>query len=244
MGCCDSAARARAFSSIDGTPTYYWRDGTRDRHTFYCSDGTYERLVNWIRHLRYLSGKYGDATAYDALTYLVLAGAYVCRNDGCVSLHNYGRAIDLDRVSWSNGLVSDPYFQHHASSYRRVRRRYLALDAVCRRYFRYVLDGYYNRAHTDHIHMDDSALPAVCRKESPSDAVFVQKCCNDFMGYSLLVDGVWGPATDQAFADARRRLRIDSNPHVMEWAWQAWCSRAAAHGFQNSAFGTIPFSTV
>ncbi len=168
MGCCDSAARARAFSSIDGTPTYYWRDGTRDRHTFYCSDGTYKRLVNWIRHLRYLSGKYGDATAYDTLTYLVLAGAYVCRNDGCVSLHNYGRAIDLDRVSWSNGLVSDPYFHHHASSYRRVRRRYLALDAVCRRYFRYVLDGYYNSAHTDHVHMDDSALPAVCRKESPA----------------------------------------------------------------------------
>ncbi len=244
MGCCDSAARARGFSSIDGTPTYYWRTGTRVRQTFYCADSTYQRLVEWIRHLRYLSEKYGDVTGYDTLNYLVLAGAYVCRHDGCVSMHNYGRAVDLDRVAWSNGVVSDPYYQHHASSYRRVRRRYLALDAVCRRYFRYVLDGYYNGAHADHIHMDDSALPAVCHKESRSDTVFVQKCCNDFMGYSLPVDGVWGPTTDRAFADARSRLKIVSDPHTLEWAWRAWCSRAAAHGFRNAGFGALPFSPV
>jgi hypothetical protein len=39
---------------------------------------------------------YGDSPDYDRLQYLVLAGVYFCRNDGCFSWHNFGRALDLD----------------------------------------------------------------------------------------------------------------------------------------------------
>ena len=241
MGCCDAEARAVSVDHIDGTPTYFWRDGTgtMKRATFSYNTAFHARVVRWIRDLRRLSARYGDSPDYDRLQYVVLAGVYFCRNDGCTSWHNYGRAMDLDRVYWSSTRQADPYYQDHIAPSRRKRRRYLAVEAVSRRHFRYVLDGYYDTAHTDHIHMDDSALPLVHDKDSRSGVVFVQQCCNEFLGYTLPVSGVWTSETQTAFRRSRRLLGVATDPRYSEAAWRTWCERAAAHGFQDTEFGTI-----
>jgi hypothetical protein len=238
MGCCDAQARAVSVSHIDGTPTYFWRGGSTQRTTFSYQSGFHARCVAWIRDLRALSARYGDSAGYDRLQYLVLAGVYFCRNDGCFSWHNFGRALDLDRVYWSSTIRCDPYYQDHVDPSRRVRRRYLAVQAVSRRHFRYVLDGYYDAAHRDHMHLDDSALPLVCDTTSRSGTVFVQQCCREFLGSSLAISGVWDSATEAAFRQSRRALGISSDPKFTETGWRAWCARAAAHGFADTAFGT------
>lgn len=242
LGCCDSVAREKAFDSIDGTPVYYFRDSDGDPHpaTFYCKRGFFDDLVSWAQNLKYLSSTHGNRD-YNTISFFVSAGAYNCRNDGCVSAHNYGRALDLDSIKW-NGVRCAPYYQDHSDSDRTKRRRYFAVDAVTRRWFRYVLDGNYNSAHRDHIHMDNDGLPLVCLKDSTSDTVFVQASCNNFMGAGLAVDGVWDSATNDAFERSKNRLGVDGNPHTEEFAWRLWCSRAAAHGFADKDFGTISFT--
>jgi hypothetical protein len=223
-------ATEKAFSAIDGVPVYYDRAGSLQRATFYCTYGFYDRLVAWKRRLASISA--GAGAAYSSLSYLALAGAYVNKS----GYHGLGRAVDVDQVVWS-GTASRPVDREYASSDRAVRRRFLAVDAVCRGTFRYVLDGWYDAAHHEHIHADDGALPTVCRTGSRSDTVFVQATCNAFTGAGLAVDGVWGPRTTAAFKDATARLGVSGDPHTSSAAWVAWTERAAAHGFADQAFG-------
>lgn len=216
------------FSRIDGTPVYYWRSSRGDMSTrnWQCTQEFYDRLVLWIRDLRSLSSGYGT------LNYLVSAGFYVNKS----GQHGAGTAMDLDYVNWSSGTVCSPLDRHHASGTLAVRRRYLAVDAVCRRRFRYVLDGWYDSAHVDHIHSDFGGLPAVCVKSSSSDTKFVQAMCNDFMGSGLAVDGIWGSLTQSAFNTAKSRLGVTGDPHTSSSAWMGMLSGVAQDGFANRAF--------
>ncbi|GGS37093.1 extensin family protein [Actinokineospora fastidiosa] len=215
------------FSRIDGTPVYYWRSnrGNTTLRNWQCTQAFYDSLVLWIRDLRSLSSGYGS------ITYLVSAGFYVNKP----GQHGAGTAMDLDHVRWSGGQVSSPLDRHHASGTQSLRRRYLAVDAVCRRRFRYALDGWYNADHEDHIHADFAGLPTVCQKGSRSDTVFVQAMCNNFMGSGLSVDGDWGPLTQSAFTTAKSRLGISGDPHTSTTAWRAMLSGIARHGFANQA---------
>ena len=219
----------KAFTSIDGVPIYYDRNGSLQRLTFYCTTGFYSRLVTWKRRLVSISAAAGPA--YSSLSYFASAGTFVSKPGA----HGLGRAIDIDQVVWS-GAASKPINREYASATLSVRRRYLALDAVTRGTFRYVLDGWYDAAHQDHIHADDTALPTVCSTGSRSDTVFVQATCNAFLGTALAVDGVWGPRTTDAFKTARGRLGVTGDPHTSATAWIAWTERAAARGFANQAF--------
>ncbi|MDT0378220.1 extensin family protein [Streptomyces sp. DSM 42041] len=219
----------KTFSRIDGTPVYYWR-GNRGNTTlrdWRCTPAFYDRLVVWIRDLRRLSedGGFGN------VKFLVSAGFYVNRS----GQHGNGTAMDLDLVRWGGGRQSSPLDGHHAGD-RTRRRRYLAVDATCRRRFRYVLDGWYNAAHRDHIHADFGGLPTKCSKGSSSDTKFVQAMSNNFMGAGIAVDGVWGPQTEKWFNRARNRLSIEGNPHASIDSWRTMLARVARHGFRNEAF--------
>ncbi|CAA9279622.1 MAG: hypothetical protein AVDCRST_MAG41-3401 [uncultured Corynebacteriales bacterium] len=219
----------KAFTSIDGVPIYYDRNGSLQRLTFYCTNGFYSRLVTWKRRLVTISA--GAGSAYSSLSYFASAGTYVSKPGA----HGLGRAIDIDQVVWS-GAASRPIDREYASGTLSVRRRYLALDAVTRGTFRYVLDGWYDAGHQDHIHADDTALPTICSTGSRSDTVFVQATCNAFTGTALTVDGVWGSRTGDAFKAASARLGVTGDPHTSSAAWLAWTERAAARGFANLAF--------
>lgn len=216
------------FSTIDGTPVYYWRSnpGNTTPRTWTCTQAFYDRLVLWIRDLRSLSAGYGS------VSYLVSAGFYVNKP----GQHGASTAMDLDHVRWSSGTTCAPLDRAHASGTQQVRRRYLAVDAVCRRRFRFVLDGWYDSAHADHIHSDFGGLPTVCGTGSRSDTVFVQSMCNNFMGSGLAVDGVWGPLTTSAFTTAKSRLGITGNPHTTSSVWLTMLSAVARRGFANQAF--------
>ncbi|MBW1599717.1 extensin family protein [Streptomyces sp. JJ38] len=225
-----SALALRTFSKIDGTPVYYWRSnrGNTVLRDWRCTYDFYDRLVVWIRDLRRLSEDGG----FGKVSFLVSAGFYVNKS----GQHGAGTAMDLDHVRWAGGRRCSPLDRHHSSSNRTLRRRYLAVDATCRRRFRYVLDGWYNSAHADHIHADFGGLPTLCQKGSSSDTKFVQAMCNNFMGSGLAVDGIWGPKTNGAFSTAKNRLNISGNPHTELDAWRTMLARVARHGFRDDAF--------
>ena len=216
------------FQNIDGTPVYYWRSnrGNTTTRNWQVTQAFYDSLVLWARDLRSLSSAYGG------ISYLVSAGFYVNKPGE----HGTGTAMDLDHVRWSGGQTISPLDRHHASGTVATRRRYLAVDAVCRRRFRFVLDGWYNAAHEDHIHSDFGGLPVRCVTGSESDTKFVQALCNNFMSSGLAVDGIWGPLTTSAFNTAKSRLGVTGDPHTSSASWQSFLSAAARKGFANQAF--------
>jgi hypothetical protein len=213
------------FQKIDGTPVYYWRSnrGNTTARNWQATDAFYNALVAWIRDLRSLSSSYGS------ISYVVSAGFYVDK----AGQHGAGTAMDLDHVRWSNGNVTSPLDQHHASGTAALRKRYLATEAVCRRRFRYVLDGWYNADHRDHIHADFGGMPVRVLKDSEADTKFVQGTCNNFRGSGLAIDGIWGPATTSAFNGLKSALGVTGDPHTSTSVWQGMLSKIATKGFAN-----------
>lgn len=216
------------FSNIDGTPVYYWRSsrGNTTTRNWQATQEFYNQLVVWVRDLRSLSSSYGS------ISFLVSAGFYVNKS----GQHGAGTAMDLDHVQWSSGRVSTPLDRHHASSNVALRRRYLAVEASYRRRFRFVLDGWYNAEHADHLHADFGGLPVRCGQGSVSDTKFVQAMCNNFRNAGLSIDGEWGPLTNSAFNAAKSALGITGNPTTTTSVWQAMLSAIAQRGFANQTF--------
>jgi Extensin-like protein C-terminus len=219
------ALALKTFQKIDGTPVYYWRSdrGSTSAHNWQCTDAFYTALVAWIRDLRSLSSGYGS------ISYIVSAGFYVNKPGE----HGDGTAMDLDHVRWSGGNSISPLDQHHSSSNAAIRKRYLATEAVCRRRFRFVLDGWYNADHHDHIHSDFGGMPVRVLKGSESDTKFVQAVCNNFRGAGLVIDGDWGTNTQNAFNSLKSKLGVTGDPHTSSSVWQGMLSKIATKGFAN-----------
>jgi extensin-like protein len=213
------------FQNIDGTPVYYWRSnrGNTTARNWQVTDAFHTALVAWIRDLRSLSAGYGS------ISYIVSAGFYVDKE----GQHGAGTAMDLDHVRWSGGNTISPLDQAHASSTAATRKRYLATEAVCRRRFRYVLDGWYNADHADHIHSDFGGMPVRVLKDSESDTKFVQATCNNFRAAGLAIDGIWGPNTQTAFTGLKSALAVTGDPHTSSSVWQGMLSKIATKGFAN-----------
>jgi hypothetical protein len=226
------------FDQLDGVPLCYWRwtDGTAgkrvQRMSFASTRAFHDRLVVWVRDLKDLSARFGGLTGMDRI---VTAGTYVNKP----LEHGKGQAFDLDQVRWKQAAVT-PYHQEHASPDVRVRRRYLAVDAVCRRHFHWVLDGRYNADHADHLHLDTAGGPLVLDRTARSDTAFVQQVVNTFAGGSLVVDGAWGALTQRAFEATLPRLGVTGNPYGTPATWQLWCFRVAACGFAGVPFERAP----
>jgi hypothetical protein len=217
----------KTFDAIDGTPIFYGSPGEYTRKQIKAERAFYRRLVDWIAPLRYFSAAYGPK-AINEVKWIGHAGAYVCK-PGC---HGRGRAIDLNRIQW-NGAATNMYGGDHASSNRTVRRRYLAVDASCRRYFKYTLDGWYNAQHANHIHVDTHTTPVLDRSSS-SDTKFVQAVCNNFNGAGLTVDGSWGSTTERAWKQLNAAWGYQGcDPFSSQVAYSEWCNFVMAHGFKD-----------
>lgn len=232
-----SATETR-FDHLDGVPLCYWRwtDGTAgrrvQRQTFASTKDFHRRLVVFVRDLKDISARYGGLVTMNRI---VTAGTFVNKP----LEHGKGMAFDLDQVRWTGGAIT-PYAREHAAANLGVRRRYLALDAVCRRHFHWVLDGRFNPGHADHIHVDTAGGALVYDRTARSDSVFVQQAVNDFMGARLAVDGNWGPATQRALAESCKRLGVAGDPYATPAVWAQWNLRVAACGFANVAFAQAP----
>jgi hypothetical protein len=231
-------ATAARFDQLDGVPLYYWRftDGTAgrrlERRTFASTVDFHQRLVLWVRDLKDLAARYGGLQGMDRI---VTAGTFVDKP----LEHGKGKAFDLDQVRWGSTAIT-PYYREHESPDRRVRRRYLALDAVCRRHFHWVLDGRYNADHADHLHLDTAGGALVWDPTARSDAAFVQQAVNAFDGAGIVVDGVYGPATRRAFDRSCRTLGVAGDPHTDPAVWRRWLLLVAACGFADVPFAEAP----
>jgi hypothetical protein len=241
-----AAARAAApgatevqFSHLDGVPLYYWRfrDGTAgrrvERRTFASTRDFHSRLVLWVRDLKDIAARYGGLQGMDRI---VTAGTFVNKP----LEHGKGKAFDLDQVRWGSTAVT-PYLREHASPNLTVRRRYLAVDAVCRRHFHWVLDGGYNADHADHLHLDTAGGQlSWWDLTARSDAAFVQQALNAFQGANLAVDGAYGPRTQRAFDQSCRNLGVSGDAHADPAVWRHWMLRVAACGFADRPFPQAP----
>jgi hypothetical protein len=191
----------RAYPTIGGVPLRYVRTSPQVTSYYARSTAAFEnKLDNFSRDLAGLA-----PSSYGGLRYFATAGAYVNKP----KYHGLGRAFDLDLVRWQ-GATCGPILGHHTHRHRIVRRRYIGVDAVARRWFKYVLDGWYNGAHHDHMHLDDGGGALVFNVNYHSDTVFIQSAANLMMGAKLAIDGIYGPLTAAAFRKMKDRLAI---PH-------------------------------
>lgn len=230
-GC--SMSTPKTFRAIDGTPIKYGSPGNYSQIDIRAETSFYNKLVNLVRQMRWDSVTYGG-TSFSTLEWLGHIGAYTCKT-GC---HGKGRAWDLNYVKW-NGYSLNIYGGAHKSSTLSVRRRFLAVDAECRYWFKYTIDGNYDSAHGNHIHMDNHTAP-VLSKSSGSDTVFVQAVCNNFNSAGLTIDGNWGTATQNAWNAINAKFHYSTskcNPFSDSYHYQAWLYLVIAHGYDDVAAG-------
>lgn len=221
-----------SFDQVNGVPLMYWRyspggPGYEVQTTFYADQSFHDRLWYIFNNLEYYGKTYGSL---GDLVHVVTAGVYVNKS----GQHGLGKAFDLDRVRWDGGTCT-PYYGVHASSTRWVRRRYLATDAICRRWARYTLDGYYNSAHSDHIHFDMGGLPERFSTSSRSDTVFIQSCCNDFNSAGISVDGIWGPNTSAAYEALKSQLGTSGDPKTSTSAYRNLLAEITKRGYADQS---------
>lgn len=220
----DYAPANVAFSTLGGVPVYYGLE-TSPR-TWYCTAGFLTALNSWMSTLQTWSSGLGSVSNIGS------AGFYVNKP----GQHGAGTAIDLSIVRWSSGAVSNMFHGDHAAPGIAERRRYFAVEATLRRHFRFVLDGNYNAAHANHFHADWGGLPERrLLTGSRADTVFAQAVCNNFIGSSLAVDGIWGALTQAQVDILKSRLGVTGNLQTSQAANETLLSGLAAHGFANQA---------
>lgn len=224
-------AQEASWSSVAGVPLKYVRSGGFIDYTAKSTFAFRDKCINWCQDLQNFSnGLYGGS-----MTYIATGGVYVDKP----GYHGLGRAFDLDIVRWPNTSCS-PYGGDHASTDLARRRRYVAVEAVIHRHFRYVLNGFYNSAHGDHIHFDDGGGSLVLVKSSDSDVKYIQNMMNQLMGTSLAVDGVYGSNTDYWYREAKKRANVTGDTSSDPKAWSDLNWQIAYHGFRNVQLGYQP----
>ena len=216
----------RVYRTIGGVPLRYVRTSPQLTTYHARSTAAFERkLDNFSRDLANLA-----PSSYGRLRYFATAGVYVNKP----KYHGLGRAFDLDLVRWGR-VTCGPILGHHAYRYRAVRRRYIGVDAVARRWFKYVLDGWYNGAHRDHMHLDDGGGALVFNVEYRSDTVFIQAAANVMIGADLAVDGIYGPRTARAFHRMKDRLGIPHRVSSDPVAYRRFLWRLAYRALRNQS---------
>ena len=210
-----------------------------------CESNFKDTCDDWMNRLEQESSDHGGAN-YNNVEWLAHIGMFVCKA-GC---HGQGKALDIRRIKW-NGIDCCPGGGDHSSSDRTVRRRYLAVDAVCRMYFKDVLDGWYTTAncadddtHTNHIHVAShfTTNNIILDRESCPDALFVQAVCNNFNGAGLTIDGSWGNATENAWDDINSAWDWGGcgNPFQNHSTYEKWLHRVAYAGFKDVTASDVP----
>lgn len=214
----------RTYRTIGGVPLRYVRVTPHIDPMYARSTSDFEDKLDRF------SNNLGAAVPgwYGSLRWIASAGAYVNKP----TYHGLGRAFDLDVIRWRNAACQ-PLAQHHASRYLSQRRRYIGVDALARRWFKYVLDAWYNPAHRDHLHLDDGGGALVFNTGYRSDTVFVQRAANLMIRAGLAIDGVYGPKTDHAFRVMKNRVDVPHRVSVSPRVYRRFLWRLATHALRN-----------
>jgi hypothetical protein len=197
-----------------------------------CVETFRSTFQDWVADIKVEAAEHGNSD-YNDMLWIGHIGWWVDRDNSC---HCAGKAVDVSKIQW-NGTSCEPCDGHHQGSSRQI-RRYLGVDASFRKYFKWVLDGWYNAAHADHFHVSShyETPVIVLSKESVSDTVFVQSVCNNFNDAGLTISGVWGQKTEDAFLAINRAWHFSTfrcDPFTSHEAYNNWLHRVIAAGFGN-----------
>jgi len=149
---------------------------------------------------------------------IVSAGAYVDKP----GWHGRGLAFDLDSIFWpgrafvTRSFPTDPLF-------------YLAVEAVLRRHWGTVLAFNYNAAHRDHFHVQHGREVGLVHSLR-SDVLFIQGAASYVLDIPVTIDGVWGPETRGALAEAQQLLGVTDDLGDVE-TWKSFLKAVAGRGF-------------
>lgn len=197
-------------SEIYGEPTYYEVSGAKT--SFKYNSTFYSKLETWLAFW------YANTpTTWRWPAQIWSYGAYVNKNDGCVSMHNFGRAFDISRLYIGINDTPTKVFNARYDQWRTLtgsaltttRKQYWATCASINYHFKYVLHYFYNSQHWNHIHMDNEASGSgnsTFTTGSSSQVYHVQACCTYIWGYPIAIDGIWGPQTSGAVSKVLTRI--------------------------------------
>lgn len=222
-------ANPKTVDNIDGTPIKYGSPGNYNQVNQTMDTPFWSLLVDWRNYMNAVGAYSGSQ--YGSVSWYGHAGFIACKS----GMHPLGRAMDLNYVVWTGGAQVDIYTNGYANPSLAARRRYLSVDACSRTYFRYVLDGWWNAAHHNHIHQDNTTAVSFSKSAS-SDVKFLQATLNNFNGASLATDGVWGTSTQNAYNLAKTKLGMVTDIWASQSAYRGFLQTVALKGLQNSAF--------
>jgi len=190
-------------------PHHYGKTGIK--YDFYCTLAT-EKALNAMMEdlLSRTEPKFGLAER------ILSAGAWVNKS----GQHGHGRAFDLDAIHW--GKV-----RFIANQQRDNKELYLAVQAMCHKYFGTVLGYNYNADHEDHLHIDIGR--DVKFRETKSTTYFIQEALNNIFGQNVFLDGEYGPQTEEGLWETLKDLGIGGvESSVTNWQkfLDAACDRA------------------
>ena len=137
--------------------------------------------------------------------------------------HGRGTAIDIDAIFWKD-------FTLVTRSYPTNTELYLGVESFLRRHFGIVLNYVYNAAHEDHWHVDNSVSVSF-NKRSRSKVLYLQLTLKHLYGINVVIDGLFGPQTAGAYADATARLGLTDSLNKANWLRYLDYTGRVAFGF-------------
>jgi hypothetical protein len=187
----------------DGRPAAQWE--------FEASRDFFGLLPAWLANLD------GAApSSFGSIRGLVSAGFYV----GKGGFHGEGRAMDVDEITFGNAVIRPKAGQHASGDDAEV-LRYIGLDAICRRHFPVVLDGWYNPDHADHIHAERVGVPLL-QTGADSATAFCRQTCRRVFGIDVADSGKWDDKLQAAMGEAQGRIGVLGDLATDSGAWQEW----------------------
>ncbi len=204
--------------TILGVPLFYERGQPPAPRSFDVAEGFVPTLEATVKQVRERVPQ-----SFGPLQHISTAGMFVAKP----GRHGEGRACDWDRLVFANAKIS-PLEREHKSASLEKRRRYWAFAAICRSNSCFVLHGFFNAPHEDHIHADNST--GVGFNSAESTVKLCQAVLNDIFGEHLEVDGDFGQNTRQAFARAASRLDLPDDIGD-SMVWRRFLRRSARLGF-------------
>src|SRR4051794_11534522 len=210
--------------SILGVPLFYERGQTPAPAAFSVAPSFIPVLEANVRLLQERA-----PTSFGSLKRISSAGMYVNKPGA----HGMGRACDWDRLVFEHVQIS-PIAHDHVSPSLAKRQRYWAFAAICRSNSCWVLHGFFNADHADHVHTDD--LTGVAFNDASSTVKLVQAMLNDIFGErpKLGVDGAYGAKTKSAVDRALARLELSGDIRRDVALWRQFLRRSARLGLVES----------
>ncbi|BCX47476.1 hypothetical protein HAHE_13840 [Haloferula helveola] len=110
---------------------------------------------------------------------------------------------------------------------------YLSIECIFRRYFGLGLNYLYNSAHHDHYHLD-LGRPVDFVTSSRSYTLFLQGVLTHIHGHEVVIDGQWGPQTEQATEQTLKDLG-STGKITTPATWKRFLLESAKIGFGTSS---------